>query len=642
MTISLISLKISTVTTMDNSPSFSDTQDFDDADRGFIASLNPCTIKNARGNTIWNNDAYSFVSTQACPATVNPKLWRQAQLMSKQGLYRISPRIYQVRGFDISHVTFVEGDEGIVVIDPLISCECAAAALKLYQEHRGVRPVKAMIYTHSHIDHFGGAAGILPVTDTGGAPDGVPIIAPEYFMEEAVSENVFAGPVMLQRAGYMYGSSLPRSPTGQMGVGLGMGTSRGTTSLIPPTLYITTTGQKESIDGVEYIFQMVPETEAPAELNIYLPQEKALLIAECAVPAMHNIITLRGALVRDAKAWSRYLDESLSLYCEPEQGAAEVLFASHGWPTWGITQVRRYIEDQRDLYGYMHDQTVKLMNEGFNGTEIAEMIALPPRLSKAWHTQGFYGSVSHNVKGIYQRYMTWFDGRAENLWKWPPREEGVRYVECMGGVGGVLAKAQDFIAQGDLRFAATLLAHVVAAGDLPKGEEEAKVTASAMLADVFEKLGHGAENATWRNFYLSQALELRNGGRPQPGKKFGNPVPFRPGVPVEHWLGALSVRIDGEAAGRETTALQIDLIVKGREEEAWQLILSNGVLTYRRLTVKARATAVVLEKQDLCRVLNSAVSLDNITGGQSGGAKVLGRILSYAGIGLQQQRSSNL
>jgi alkyl sulfatase BDS1-like metallo-beta-lactamase superfamily hydrolase len=478
----------------------------------------------------------------------------------------------------------------------------------------------------------------------GGVPEDIPIIAPEHFMEEAVSENVLAGPVMLQRAGYMYGSSLPRSPTGQMGVGLAMGTSGGTTSLIPPTLDIKKTGHVEVLDGVEYVFQMVPETEAPAELNIYFPKEKALLIAECAVPAMHNITTLRGALVRDAKAWSRYLDESLSLYCEPEEGGAEVLFASHGWPTWGNTEIRRYLEDQRDLYGYMHDQTVKLMNEGYNGTEIAEKIALPPRLGKAWHTQGFYGSMNHNVKGIYQRYMTWFDGRAENLWKWPPTEEGKRYVECMGGVDGVIARAEEFISRGDLRFASTLLAHVVAAGDRLVGEEEAKTKASAMLADVFERLGFGAENATWRNFYLSQALELRDGGRPQPGKKFRNRVPFRPGVPVEHWLGALSVRIDGEAAGKETMTLQTDLIVKAREEEAWRLILSNGVLTYRRLTMQPddRAKVVVVEKQDLCGVFNSAVSLESVAVVRTEEIQVLGRIFSYAGIGLQRQNSSNL
>ncbi|OBT52573.1 hypothetical protein VE04_07191 [Pseudogymnoascus sp. 24MN13] len=616
------------------SPSFEDTADFIDADRGFVGSLNPCVIKNARGDTVWDNDEFNFLHQQPCPETVNPKLWRQAQLLSKQGLYRISSSIYQVRGFDISHITFVEGKTGIIIIDPLISCECAAAARELYYKHQGVRPVKAIIYTHSHIDHFGGASGVLPpvTNDNDTAP--IPIIAPEYFMEEATSENIFAGPIMRQRARHMYGSQLPKSPKGQIGVGLGMATSHGTTSLVPPTINITHTGQTLTIDGVRMTFQMVPNTEAPAELNIYFPDERALLVAECATHALHNIATLRGALVRDAKAWSRYLDETLLLYCEDAK--SDVQFGSHAWPTWGADKIKMFLAQQRDLYAFIHDQTVRQMNQGWNGTEIAERMVLPPSLSREWHTQGFYGSVSHNVKAIYQRYMTWFDGSAENLWKWPPKEEGARYVACMGGAEEVLKKSQVFISQGDLRFAATLLGHVVAAGDEPGNDAIAHLQCKNLLANVFEKLGFGAENATWRNFYLSQSLDLMNGKRAQ-GKNSSGMAAFAPNLSVEQWFGALSITIDGQEAGKEEKPFCIDIHVRDISED-WRLILSNGALTYRSQPNGEQSSnrtepdlTLTLNKIGLCRLLNSKSSSSDILD-LKGDVQALNKLLSFASI----------
>ncbi|PVH72079.1 Metallo-hydrolase/oxidoreductase [Cadophora sp. DSE1049] len=615
------------------SPSFEDTADFADADRGFVASLNPCLIKDTRGNTVWDNDEFDFVHQQPCPATVNPKLWRQAQLLSKQGLYHISPSIYQVRGFDISHITFVEGKTGIIVIDPLISCECAAAAKALYYQHRGSRPVKAVIYTHSHIDHFGGAAGVLPLATKDNHATPVPIIAPEHFMEEATSENVFAGPIMRQRAKYMYGSQLPRSPRGQIGVGLGMGTSRGTTSLVPPNISITHTGQTLTIDDVRMIFQMVPNTEAPAELNIYFPDERALLVAECATHALHNIATLRGALVRDAKAWSRYLDETLMLYCEDAE--SDVQFGSHAWPTWGKDNIKKFLAEQRDLYAYIHDQTVRQMNQRWNGTEIAERMVLPQSLRRAWHTQGFYGSVSHNVKAIYQRYMTWFDGSAENLWKWPPKEEGVRYVTCIGGAEQVLQKAQAFMDQGDLRFAATLLSHVVAAGDELGNCATARLQCDQMLALVFEQLGFGAENATWRNFYLSQSLDLKNARRAL-GTKSSGMAAFAPNLSAEQWLGALSITIDGQEAGREEQPFCIGILVKDIGE-SWRLTLSNGALSYRRQDAEHSSArtecdlALTLNKSGLCHLLNGKSSGNEILAAK-GDVLALGKLLSFASI----------
>ncbi|KFY28805.1 hypothetical protein V491_00274 [Pseudogymnoascus sp. VKM F-3775] len=629
------------------SPSMEDTADFADADRGFIGSLNPCLIKNAHGDTVWDNDEFNFLHQQPCPETVNPGLWRQAQLLSKQGLYRISPSIYQVRGFDISHITFVEGKTGIIVIDPLISCECASAARELYYKHRGVRPVMAMIYTHSHLDHFGGASGILsPVTKENGAVP-VPIIAPEHFMEEATSENIFAGPIMRQRAKHMYGSQLPRSPIGQIGVGLGMGTSRGTTSLMPPTIDITHTGQTLTIDGVRMVFQMVPNTEAPAELNIHFPDEKALLVAECATHALHNIATLRGALVRDAKAWSRYLDETLVLYCE--DSLSDVQFGSHAWPTWGVEKIKKFLGQQRDLYAYIHDQTVRQMNQGWNGTEIAERMVIPPSLSREWHTQGFYGSVSHNVKAIYQRYMTWFDGSAENLWKWPPKEEGVRYITCMGGAEEVLKKSQVFIGQRDLRFAATLLGHVVAAGDEPGNNAAVYLQCKKLLAVVFEQLGFGSENATWRNFYLSQSLDLKNGKRTPPGKNSSGMAAFAPNLLVEQWFGALSITIDGQEAGKEEQPFCIDIHVKDISED-WRLILSNGALSYRRQPTEEQSPsrtksdlALTMDKVGLCRLLNGKSGGSDILA-VKGDMQAINKLLSFASISseVNNQLQSNL
>ena len=339
------------------SPSLDNTTDIDNASRGFIGSLDPCTIKNSSGRVVWDNEQYRFLDGTKCPDTVNPKLWRQAQLLVKQGLFKITDGIYQVRGFDVSNMTLVEGDKGVIVIDPLISVECAQAAMKLYQEHRGDRPVTGLIYTHSHGDHYGGSRGVLP-KDTG-----VPVIAPEGFLEHAVSENIYAGGAMTRRATYMFGDQLDKGPEGQICCGLAMTTSSGTVTLIPPTLTITRTGQEEVIDGVKIVFQVTPGTEAPSEMNFYFPQRRALCIAENANQTLHNVLTPRGAVVRDARAWSRYLDESIVLFTQD----SDVVFGSHTWPTWGHDSIVRFLSEQRDLYGYLHDQTLRMMNKGLTG-----------------------------------------------------------------------------------------------------------------------------------------------------------------------------------------------------------------------------------------------------------------------------------
>ncbi|KAL5356100.1 beta-lactamase-like protein [Aspergillus floccosus] len=606
-------------------PSFDDKTDFENASRGLIDSLPECVIHTPTGRTVWDNDAYKFLQNAPCPDTANPKLWRQGQLASIQGLFEVTPGMYQVRGFDLANMTIVEGQKGVIIIDPLTSAECSAKALALYRKNRGNKPVTGVIYSHSHIDHFGGAAGVLHGLDA----SSIPIIAPEGFLEEATSENIYVGPAMRRRAMYMYGNRLPKGPTGQIGCGIGMTVSSGTNTLVPPNVSISSTGDTRTVDGVRIEFQMVPETEAPAEFNFYFPDHRALYIAECATHCLHNIITLRGALVRDAKAWSRYLDEAVMLYGQ----TAYVLCAGHNWPTWGRDAIVKLISEQRDLYGYLHDQTVRMMNQGMTGIEIAEVLTLPPALQTVWHTQGFYGSISHNVKGIYQRYMGWFDGNPAHLWEYPPVENAGRYVACMGGIDEVVRKAETFANEGDLRFAATLLGHNVA---LDPAHQQSR----RLLASVFEKLGFGAENSTWRNFYLSAAQDLRA------GSMVASRAPvmqgFQPMQSVEQWLALLSVRVDGPRASSE--AFIIDVVVTDAKQR-WRLILSNGVLTYRNVSdassLESDASLVTsVEKSTLGDILNGKTSVEE--GSYRGDASILVRLLSFAGIQSPRVGSSHL
>ncbi|MEI7746269.1 MAG: alkyl sulfatase dimerization domain-containing protein, partial [Actinomycetota bacterium] len=402
-----------------------DRQDFEDAERGFIGRSTERQILADNGHLVWDFDAYRFLDDEVAD-TAHPSLWRQGQLLIKDGLFEVVPGIYQLRGFDLSVMTVIEGKTGAFIIDPLISKETAKAAFALYCEHRGKRPVVGMLYTHSHIDHFGGVKGIITEEQVA---KGLPVVAPVGFMEAAISENVYAGIAMGRRAGYMYGALLPKGPAGQIGTGLGQTISLGEPTLIPPTLDITHSGQELEVDGIRFVFQLTPGTEAPAEMNFYLPDFRALCTAENTSHTMHNIVTIRGAQVRDAHGWARYLTETIELF-----GAkSDVLFASHHWPTWGQERCVEFMAMQRDMYLYLHDQTLRLMNQGLTGTEIAEVLETPPALAEQWHTHGYYGSVSHNVKAIYQRYMGWYDANPANLWAYPPLEAARRYVAAMGG-----------------------------------------------------------------------------------------------------------------------------------------------------------------------------------------------------------------
>ncbi|WP_329546541.1 MBL fold metallo-hydrolase [Streptomyces sp. NBC_01356] len=590
---------------------FEDLTDFENADRGFIAALVPGVVRDGEGRVVYDGDAYGFLEDD-CPGSAHPSLWRQARLCARQGLYEVTEGVYQVRGLDLSNMTVVEGERGVIVVDPLISVECAAAALALYREHRGQRPVTGLIYTHSHGDHFGGARGVLPH----GAEEGVPILAPAGFLEHAVSENVYAGNAMTRRASFMYGDRLPKAPDGQIGAGLGTTTSTGTISLIPPTVDITHTGQEETVDGVRIVFQLTPGTEAPAEMNFLFPERRALCMAENATHNMHNILTLRGAVVRDARIWARYLDEAIDFFGD----TYDVAFASHHWPTWGRDNVIRFLAEQRDLYAYLHDQTLRLLNNGLTGTEIAEEMRLPPALEQSWHARGYYGSLSHNVKAVYQRYMGWYDGNPAHLWEHPPVELARRYVDLAGGAEWALAKARAYVDEGDLRFAATLLNHVVFAD--PENTE-----AKETLAGVYDRLGQGSENGPWRNFYLTAAMELRKGaGRVTLDTANAE---MASALTVSMLLDSLAVRIDGPRAWDDR--LTLDLVVID-EQRRHRVNLHNGALTHRAMPVhhtpKPHAgLTLILTRAELLGVLAGK----GLTGIETDGdPELLARLLSYA------------
>ncbi|WP_028660979.1 alkyl/aryl-sulfatase [Nocardioides insulae] len=574
---------------------FADTTDFDDVERGFLGRRSPNAVTSADGKLVWDNDTYDFITGDA-PATVNPSLWRQSTLVASDGLFEVVPGVYQVRGMDLSNISFIEGETGVIVIDPLISVETAAAALALYREHRGDRPVTGVIYTHSHVDHFGGVKGVTTQEDVDAGR--VPVLAPEGFVEHAVSENVYAGTAMGRRAGYMYGAALPRSAEGALGAGLGQTTSTGTVTFIAPTLEITTTGQEEVVDGVRIVFQMAPGTEAPSEMLFYFPDFKALCAAEDATHNLHNLLTLRGAVVRDPHVWAKYLTETIDLFSSD----IEVVFASHHWPTWGNGRVVEFLSLQRDLYAYLHDQTLRMLNQGLTGPEIAEQIVLPPALENSWSTRGYYGSVSHNVKAIYQRYLGWFDGNPAHLWEHPPAEKAKRYLQLGGGADAVLANGQAAFDSGDFRWAAEVLSHVVFA-------EPGHDAARGLLADTLEQLGYGSENGTWRNFYLSGAYELRNG-------QFGTPtVTNSPDMVAqlspEMLFDAIAIQVNGPAAW--DVELSIDIVVTDTDQR-YRLRLANGALTYspRPQAGAADATITTTRHQLSALVLGGGATADGV------------------------------
>ncbi|WP_429068832.1 alkyl/aryl-sulfatase [Aeromonas dhakensis] len=564
---------------------FNDKQDFEDARRGFIAKPDTLTIKDEQGNVVWDLEQYkTYIGlNKTAPDTVNPSLWRNAQLNMEYGLFKVTDKIYQIRGFDLSNITFIQGDKGWIVFDPLISPQTAKAALAFINKTLGERPVTAVVYSHSHVDHYGGAAGLFNSPDEV-KKNGVQIIAPEGFTEHAVSENVIAGNAMARRAVYMYGALLPRNAQGGVNGGLGQTTSTGVPSLLLPTRFITKTGEEVTLDGVRMIFQMTPGTEAPAEMNTWFPESKALWMAENTTNTMHNILTLRGAQVRDALKWSSYLNETIETWGDQ----AQVKFQSHHWPRWGNASIVDYFKKQRDLYKYIHDQSVRLMNMGYTGEEISEKIALPPELNDFWPNRGYYGTLRHNSRAVYQRYMGWYSGNPSDLDNLPPEMVGPKYVEFMGGEQALLKKAKASFDKGEYRWVAEVLKHLVFAN--PNNQE-----GKLLLADALEQLGYQAESGPWRSVYLQGAYELRNGVPTAGGTVTASPDTIRAMSP-SMLFDYLAVRINPEKAAGKKMVINMDFTDIG---EKHTLSLENAVLNHTTHYAAKPDVTLTLSKQTL-------------------------------------------
>jgi alkyl sulfatase BDS1-like metallo-beta-lactamase superfamily hydrolase len=562
-----------------------DRKDFDFASRGFIATRQDPVIKRGDGRTAFDLSSYGFLEGEA-PATTNPSLWRQAQILTRHGLFKVAERIYQVRGFDISTVSFIDAGPGWIVVDPLTTTEVARAALDLVGEHVAQKPVLAVIYSHSHVDHYGGVGGITSVADV--AAGKVKVIAPEGFLEHAVSENIIAGPAMLRRARFQFGHTLPRGAEGEMTSGLGPGPSLGTPSLIAPTDLVTRTGQEITVGDVTVVFQLTPGTEAPAEMNFHLPQLRAVFMAENANLTMHNLLPARGALVRDAKAWADYLTESIRLF----GATSDVMFAAHGIPRFGQAEITAFLISHRNAYKFLHDQTVRLMNSGLTASEIAEVLQLPEVLARQWFNRGYYGTMSHNAKAIYQRYLGWYDGNPANLNPLPPEPAAKRYVAAMGGAEAVLALAEQAVNEGDPRWAATLLNHVVFA-------DQTNTAARERLAVIYTKLGFETEAGTWRNIYLTGAQELRFGPAQMPPGGFSPDVLAATTTPM--LLDFAAVRVNPEKAAARAFKINIELTDR---QETHLITVEDGVLVHEAgVREPAAGASVRMKRPDLLMTL---------------------------------------
>ncbi len=502
------------------------------ANQGFIATLDDTKIRASDGRVVFDAGAYDFAEGDA-PETMNPSLWRHLGLLNNHGLFEVTPGLWQVRGLDLSVMSVIASETGYIIVDPLTATETAAAAMSLVREHIGDRSIVAVIYTHSHGDHFGGVKGI--VTDADVAAGKVQIIAPDGFMEHAVSENLIAGPAMSRRANFQFGTRLTPGPAGQGGAGIGTGLPSGSFSLIAPTHSITQTGETLVIDGITIEFQVTPGTEAPAEMNFYLPHLRALCLAENANPTMHNVLPPRGALVRDSKAWADYLTESIHLFGD----RTDVMFVSHGWPRWGQDNVAEFMASHRDAYKFLHDQSVRLMNKGYTAEEIAEVIALPETLASKWYNRGYYGTMAHNSKAVYQRYLGWYDGNPSNLNPWPPEQAAERYVKAMGGKSKALRTARQAYKDGDYRWAAEVASHLVF-------EDASNKDAREVLAQAFEQMGYQAEGSLWRNMYLTGAAEARSA--PEAANVSTLSPDVVSAITVEQVFDILAIRVDPQLA----------------------------------------------------------------------------------------------
>ncbi len=575
-----------------------DTRDIEDAARGLIAPLpDDGRVRNAEGDLVWDLSRFAFLHEhEEAPDTVNPSLWRQSRLTVHGGLYEVVPGLHQVRTLDLSNITFAEGDDGIVVFDPLISSETAAAALELYYQHRPRKPVVAVVFSHSHVDHFGGVRGI--VDDARVAAGEVKIVAPEGFLEAAVAENVLAGNVMSRRSSYMYGNLLPADERGQVGAGLGVTTSSGTIGLIPPTDIISETGQRMTIAGLDFEFMMAPDSEAPSEMHWFIEQFKAVTAAENCCHTLHNTYTIRGAKIRDPMAWSKYLEQTIELWGD----RAEVMYGMHHWPVWGRERVLEMLGLGRDGYRLINDETLRLANHGLTPSEIAEQIEFQGELGRHWAMRGYYGSLNHNVRATYVHYLGWFDGNPANLHTLPPEDAAKRYVQFMGGAEATLEKARAAFELGDYRWVAEVVNHVVFADPDNRAARE-------LQADALEQLGYQSESGPWRNFYLTAATELRNGVRVLPTPNAASPDAVR-SMSLTLFFDYLGVRLNGRRAGDRRITLVCELPDLG---ETWTLLLRHGALSHRRGAVDGADATVRIDRGALNDViLGTAKLVDQI------------------------------
>jgi len=574
---------------------FAEQADFARASRGLLAQIDPPVIRGAGGNVVWDLGEYRFLDDDS-PSEVNPSLWRQARLNRIHGLFEVCDGIYQVRGYDLSNISFVRTDTGWIVVDPLTVAETAAAARALVDGHFGSRPIVAIIYTHSHVDHYGGVRGIVSDDEVNAGT--VRIIAPAGFLEAAISENVIAGPAMTRRAMYMYGVLLPKGTTGHVDAGLGKGVPRGSGGLIAPTESIELTGTELTIDGVRVEFQITPGTEAPAEMNFYFPGHRALCMAENCVATLHNVYTPRGAEIRDALAWSRYINEAVELFLD----RTDVAFASHHWPRWGRADIAAWLAGQRDVYRYLHDETMRMANHGMTALEIAEELRLPPALGSEFFNRDYYGTVSHNVKAVYQRYLGWFDANPAHLHPLPPVEAAAKLVEYMGGADAVLARARADFEAGEYRWVAQVVNNLVFA-------DPSNRAARLLQADALEQLGYQSESGPWRAFYLTGAHELRNGTPRVPGLHAAAQIDVLRAMTPAMVLDNCAMKLNGPNAVAGGVGLAFDVTFTDAGVRH-RVTIANGVLNFGMVQASAAGAHVRTTVLALVKVTSAASSVD--------------------------------
>ena len=566
---------------------FEDTSEYENATRGLIDAPEVLELKDSNGNVIWSQAAYSFLDDyEEAPDTVNPSLWENTRNNHAYGLFEVWEGIYQVRGYDMANLTLIEGDTGWIVFDPLMSVECTQAAMQLVEKNLGQRPIKAVIISHCHVDHYGGIKGIMTSEEAADsslplevqlASGKIPIIVPEGFAEHAVSENVYAGKAMSRRANYQYGVLLEAGVTGKLAMGIGIGQSTGTVSFIMPTYEIKETGETYVIDGVELEFQLTPGTEAPAEMNIWLPELKALWVAENCTGTLHNLYTLRGAQVRDGAAWAGYITEAISRY----GGEAEVTFQSHNWPHWGKETVNEYLVNTAAVYKFINDQTLTYINQGYTSDEISNMIELPEALEKVWYTRQYYGTVAHNSKAVYQKYMGWYDANPVNLNPLTPSDSAKKWVEYLGDVEKVLRMAKTDFEAGEYQWVAEVTNTIVFAD--PENE-----AARLLCADALEQLGYQAESGPWRNAYLTAALELRQGNQAASAVQAQSSGDIQKEMTATMLFDYMGILLDKAALADRDFTIQFTLPDVG-EQHALQV--KNGVVLVYENAVREDADA---------------------------------------------------